>query len=129
MSIRTTIPQAVFLNALVVFAFLAVAACSSGGEASGDVSSGPAEGDAIELVTRDNAFQPEELEVEAGEEVTIEVTNQDSVAHDFTVEPLDVSTGVLQSDEVATVTLTAAEGETAFVCELHPEMEGVLLGI
>lgn len=103
---------------------LAVAACVEAPAQSGDVTLGPADGDAISIVAVDNAFEPETVEAAAGEEVTIEVTNDGGVAHNFVVDDLDVSTGTLGSGEVATVTLTVPDSGVEYVCTLHGGMRG-----
>lgn len=103
---------------------LAVAACVEAPARSGDVTLGPADGDAIAIVAVDNAFEPESVEVAVGEEVTLEVTNDGGAAHNFVVDDLDVSTGTLDSGEVATVTLTVPEGGVEYVCTLHGGMDG-----
>lgn len=103
---------------------LTVAACVESPAQSGDVTLGPADGDAIAVVAVDNAFEPQTVEAAAGEEVTIEVTNEGGTAHNFVVEDLDVSTGTLGSGEVATVTLTVPDGGVEYVCTLHGGMDG-----
>jgi plastocyanin len=99
-----------------------------GAEASGDVRPGPGGPDAVAVVARDNAFEPARLELPAGEEAEIEVTNEGGTTHDFTVESLDLSTGPIEAGAVATATITVADGETAFVCSIHGGMEGVIVG-
>jgi plastocyanin len=103
-------------------------ACSPDSEPSGDVGSGPAEGDAVSLVADDTFFEPEALELTAGETVTVEVTNEGSTVHDFAIEHLDLNTGTINSGDVATATFTVPEGTTTFKCTFHPGMEGTIEG-
>lgn len=103
---------------------LAVAACVEAPAQSGDVVAGPADGDAITVVAVDNAFEPETVAATAGEEVTIEVTNEGGAAHNFVVADLDISSGTLDSGDVATVTLTVPEGGVEYVCTFHGGMRG-----
>lgn len=103
---------------------LAVAGCGETPPQSGDVTLGPADGDAITIAAVDNAFEPASVEAAAGEQVTIEVTNEGGSAHNFVVDDLDISTGTLGSGEVATVTLTVPDGGVEYVCTLHGGMRG-----
>jgi plastocyanin len=111
-----------------VTALIAVALAACGAQASGDVHTGPGGPDAVAVVTRDNSFEPARLELSAGEEVEIEVTNEGRTTHDFTVGSLDLSTGPIEEGAVATATLSVPEGETTFVCSIHGGMSGVIVG-
>jgi plastocyanin len=103
---------------------LGLAACNSS-DPAGDVASGAAsDADAITMVMRDQSFDPAELELEPGEEVTVEVTNDDDMAHDFAIESLDLNTGTVEAGEVANATFTVPERGVEFVCTFHPEMTG-----
>jgi len=114
------------LGAIAAFAALALAAC--GAKAEGDVHEGPGGPDAVAVVTRDNTFEPARLELPAGEEVEIEITNEGGTTHDFTIESLELSTGPIEEGAVATATLTIPEGEITFVCSIHGGMNGVIEG-
>lgn len=111
---------------IAALAALALAAC--GAEASGDVHPGPGGPDAVAMVARDNTFEPARLELPAGEEVELEITNEGGTTHDFTVESVDLSTGPIEEGAVATATLTVPEGETTFACSIHGGMDGVIVG-
>lgn len=111
---------------IAVFAALALAAC--GAEASGDVHQGPGGPEAVAVVAQDNTFEPTRLELSAGEEVQIEVSNEGGTTHDFTVESLELSTGPIDEGAVATATLTVPQGETTFACSIHGGMDGVIVG-
>jgi plastocyanin len=104
---------------------LGLAACNSS-EPAGEVASGAASGYAIEVVMDDQSFDPSELELEAGEEVTVEVTNDDDMAHDFAIESLDLNTGTVEAGEVANATFTVPDEGVEFVCTFHPDMTGRL---
>jgi nitrite reductase (NO-forming) len=103
---------------------MVLGACSAGSEPMGDVAQGPAQDNAVEIVMDDMAFDPEVLEFEPGQEVTVEVTNEDSMPHDFVIESLDVSTGTIGSGGVATASFPVPPGDTTFVCTIHPDMTG-----
>ena len=112
------------VGAIAAFAFLV--AC--GAQASGEVHPGPGGPDAVAVVATDNAFEPARLELPAGEEVEIEVTNEGETTHDFTIESLELSTGPIEEGAVATATFTVPQGEMGFVCSVHGGMEGVIVG-
>jgi plastocyanin len=113
-------------GAIAAFAALVLAAC--GAKASGDVHPGSGGPGAVALVARDNTFEPARLELPAGEEVEVEITNEGGTTHDFTVDSLDLSTGPIEEGAAATATLTVPEGETTFACSIHGGMDGVIVG-
>ena len=98
---------------------------ASGG---GDVHPGPGGPDAVAVAAQDNTFGPTRLQLPAGDEVEIEVTNEGGTAHNFTIESLELSTGPIEESAVATATLTVPEGETTFACSIHGGMNGVIEG-
>jgi nitrite reductase (NO-forming) len=112
--------------AAVVVAFVVLTGC--GAEASGNVSAGPGGPDALPVVAVDNRFEPERLELPAGDEVEVEITNDGGTTHDFTIEELDLSTGPIEPGDVATATFNVPDGESTFVCSIHGGMEGSITG-
>lgn len=101
-----------------------LSSCQAESQPSGNVSSGSAPGDAVQLVMDDSAFAPDTLELPAGKEVTIEVINNDDIPHDFTIESIDLSTGLIEAGGVATATFAVPDSVTGFVCTIHPNMTG-----
>lgn len=120
---RRTIARSV-LPAAAAVAALALTACGGATPASGDVRTGPADGEAIEIVTVDNDFQPATLELEPGSEVTIEVTNEGDQPHNLVIDEVDLSTGTLETGDVATATFTVPDETVTFHCSFHPGMTG-----
>jgi nitrite reductase (NO-forming) len=109
---------------------VALAACSNSSDPVGNVASGPATGDAAKIEAVDgDRFTPATLELPAGEEVTIEITNTDDRAHDFAIEAADLNTGTIEAGAVATATFTVPEGTTEFVCTFHGGMTGTIEGV
>jgi plastocyanin len=109
---------------------VALAACSNSSDPVGNVGSGPAMGDAAKIQAADgNRFTPATLELPAGEEVTIGITNADDRAHDFAIEAADLNTGTIQAGAVATATFTVPEGTTKFKCTFHRGMAGTIEGV
>lgn len=84
----------------------------------------------IEVSASSFAFDPDEIEVKAGEDVAIVLTSTD-ILHDFTIDELDAHVAV-DAGETATGGLRADEpGSYTFYCTVpgHREagMEGTLL--
>lgn len=109
--------------AAIVVAGLLLGACMSS-DPSGDVGSGPADGDAIELIAADNRFLPTTIEAKAGDEITVEVENTGDSPHEFQIEELDLNTGTIEPGRTAHATLTVPDGTTEFACAYHDGMKG-----
>ena len=121
--IQTARPIAMFLAG----AFVVVgAACSTSSQPNGNVSEGPATGEAVRLIVDNGVFQNDSLQLPAGEEVTIEIRNADGTAHDFAIDSLGLNTGIIEPGEVATATFTMPEEVTEFKCTLHRGMSGTI---
>ena len=109
---------------------VALAACSNSSDPVGNVGSGPATGAAAKIEAVDgDRFTPATLELPAGEEVTIGITNADDRAHDFAIEAAGLNTGTIEAGAVATATFTVPEGTTEFVCTFHSGMTGTIEGV
>lgn len=102
-------------------------ACGGQVAASGNVTRGAASQDAEKLAAQDNEFGPQRITGKAGEEITVEVTNEGDAAHNFVIEELSVSSGTLKSDEIATVKFVMPDSPTEFVCTFHGGMTGELV--
>jgi plastocyanin len=109
----------------LVIGLVALTACSR--ERSGDVQDGEAGADAIEVVLQDNEFGPDVLRLEAGTEVTVEVRNDGSSGHNFTIDELDLSTGTVEPGQIVTATFEVPNGTTGFHCTFHPGMDGEIV--
>ena len=111
----------------VAFAVALVALTGCARERSGDVHEGPAGSDAVEVAQHDDAFEPETLHLEAGTEVDIEVRNEGSDDHNFTIDALNLSTGTIEPGHVMTATFTLPSGTTEYHCTFHPGMRGEIV--
>jgi plastocyanin len=90
---------------------------------------GAATGDAAKLQAVDgNRFTPKTLQLPAGKEATIQITNTDDRAHDFAVEAANLNTATIKAAAAATATLTVPAGTTKFKCTLHRGMTGTIQG-
>ena len=114
------------LLAAVLLAAALLAGCTGRVEKTGNVQSGKAAGDAVKIEAGDNFFTPENVSLDAGEEVTVEITNAGRIPHDWTIDEPSVSTGVMQAGEVANATFTVPDDDVKFVCTLHRGMEGTI---
>ena len=74
----------------------------------------------IKLVAQGLKFDKASLDLTAGSSYTVEVDNQDSVEHNFTLEAANADQDV-EGNEDAKVTFTApAAGSYEFHCKYHP---------
>jgi len=107
----------------------ATTAGSGGNDQTPPVAGG---GASIDVLTQNFAFDPAEITVPAGEPVTFNFTNADSVPHTFTLyldeeftEAIDGGSAT-ESNPKITVAFVAP-GEYYFRCEIHPtQMQGEL---
>ena len=118
------------LLAVLSAASLALGGCGGDDEDGGDGAAagacGGEGGTSVSMEAADFKFEPDELVAPAGEQVTVEFTNQDDAPHTFTIEDLDCDTGSVDSGQSATLTFTMPEEETGFICTIHPDMTGTL---
>lgn len=128
------------LLALLACAALVLAACggdddgdatngdSEQSEDAGDDTSGDTGGGAIELSAADNSFNPNEIGAPAGEEVTVNFTNDGNNPHTFSSDGADFDSDTVDSGESVEVTFTMPDEETQFLCNVHGEaMSGTLV--
>jgi plastocyanin len=110
--------HALRLGAALFSVALVLGACSSDDEPTETGDGG--DGSADQTITiADFTFDPDTLTVPSGEDVTIEVTNDDDVEHSFTLDDDSVSEDV-EGGESQTVTLNLTEG-IGWHCEYHPD--------
>jgi plastocyanin len=118
------------LSAIVSVGLLLAACGSNGGGAAsggGATSTTGGGGETEQTITiKDFAFHPDALTLPSGQDVTIEITNEDSgVEHSFTLNDDSVSQDV-EGGEDAKVTLNLSEG-IGWHCEYHPDtMKGTI---
>jgi plastocyanin len=80
----------------------------------------------FQLVASGFAWDRTSLEMAAGSEVKVEVTNEDSAPHSFTFDEASVDQTV-DGGEDATVTFTAPDaGSYEFRCKFHGSMTGTV---
>jgi len=94
------------------------------GQAADTVSQSGAGSNRFTLVADGGAFDPDVLELPAGVEVTVEVTNRDGIPHDFAVESIGVKSEAIEPGSSDSVTFVGPDSPTEFVCTFHPDMKG-----
>jgi plastocyanin len=112
---------------IVMLAVTVVTLAACARERSGDVHVGAAGSDAVEVVLQDDAFVPDDLSLKAGTEVHVEVLNEGSNGHNFTIDALDLSTGTVEPGQVVTATFVVPSGTTEYHCSFHPGMRGEIV--
>ena len=92
--------------------------------ASGEAPAPPGEGDCtttIELTASDLAFDTDAIDVPAGEDFCVELTNDDTVVHDFGIVETEYNGEDVQPGESITYLVPAMEaGDYTFYCTFHP---------
>lgn len=85
---------------------------------------GPAQ--SVEVTAEDFSFEPTELSVDPGAEVTVSLTNDGNTTHTFTAEDVELD---IQAPAGASTegTFTAPDsGSIDYVCTFHPSMKGTI---
>jgi plastocyanin len=81
----------------------------------------------LAVATQDDEFEPDVLRLQAGTEVQVEVRNEGSQGHNFTIDSLDLSTGTVEPGSVVAAAFTVPNGTTEFHCTFHPGMTGEIV--
>jgi plastocyanin len=123
---------------LIVTAGLVLAACG-GGTAANPSDDNAAGGTvavvngAVDISADDLLFDANVIQATAGEAFTVTFTNNEAVPHNFSVYTEEggeaIATGkIINEDVTDEVDIRALEpGEYYFVCDLHTEMNGVIV--
>jgi plastocyanin len=76
--------------------------------------------DEFKLTASDFKWEPNSLDLQAGSEVSVEVSNQGQTVHSFTFADADADQDI-PAGEDATITFTAPDAGTyQFICKYHP---------
>jgi plastocyanin len=117
----------VAVAALIGVLALTAAGCSggdggaAGGNASATTAAAAGGEDELKLTAQGIKWDTTTLRLTSGTSYRVEVTNEDSVEHNFTFQEASADTDVA-GGENATVTFTApAAGSYEFICKYHPQ--------
>ena len=120
------------IGVLVGVLALAAAGCGGGDDnggasAAATTAAGGGGDDELQLTASGTAWDTTSFDLKAGSSYTLEVTNQDSLEHNFTFAAGDANQDV-EANEDAKVTFTApAAGSYPFLCKYHPTvMKGTI---
>lgn len=91
---------------------------STSEEAGSDGGGGP-----LTVTARDFSFDPNQVEVDGGGDVTLTFANDGEVPHTFTSDALGVDERAAPGQTVE-ITFPAPDGEAEFHCSIHPGMVG-----
>lgn len=78
--------------------------------------------------TVDLAFDPSDLTIPANTDVTVRVENLGVLPHDFTLDQLGITSGMLSSGESTAVTVNAAPGTYGFHCSVPGHKQAGMRG-
>jgi uncharacterized cupredoxin-like copper-binding protein len=82
----------------------------------------------ITMEMKEFSFNPNKITIPADTDVTIELTNTGVLAHDFVVEKLNVSSGLVNPGEKKSVTFKAAAGSYEFICSVEGHADAGMYG-
>ena len=116
-----------FRTSIVALSLTLFALTSCARERSGAVRQGAGGADAVKVVMHDDEFDPDGLRLQAGTQVQVEVRNEGSQGHNFTIDALDLSTGTVEPGQVMTATFTVPTGTIGYHCTFHPGMNGEIV--
>ena len=93
------------------------------------MASPAAGGNEFQVVAVDIAFEQTEMRIPADTEVTVTLTNNGMLEHDWVVDDIEgAMIDVLQSGEMASATFTAPAGEYEYYCSVPGHREAGMVG-
>jgi heme/copper-type cytochrome/quinol oxidase subunit 2 len=113
--------------AIAVTVIAVATACAKTSVPTGYVAAGPATSDAVQITIEGGAFTTPSLDVPAGQEVIIQITDRDGKNHDFAVPSLNLNTGTLVPGAVATAKVRLGHEPLVYVCTFHADVVGKLV--
>lgn len=92
------------------------------------MASPAAGGDEIMVTAVDIDFVEEELTIPADTDVTVTLTNEGVLQHDWYVEEFDVGTELLNGGETGSVVVNMPAGEYEYICTVPGHAEAGMVG-
>ncbi len=108
-----------------------VAATPAASPAASPVSETTTGGDAatsVDVSAVELAFEPKEFTIPANTDVTINITNDGVLEHDFAVDDLGIESDLLASGEQTSVVINAAPGTYEFHCTVTGHAQAGMVG-
>jgi plastocyanin len=104
---------------------------SSGGSsdtaAPATTTAGGGGGEAVSLTAKGIAWSQTQLNMTAGQQVTVKVDNQDTVEHNFTFKEANAEKDVEGGESIEVSFTAPAAGSYQFFCKYHPsQMKGTV---
>ena len=125
--------QSVRILIATAFTGIVVAACGGGGASQPPAASQPAASISpptaaeFSVSAAEFAFDPGAIEVSAGAEATVTLTNKGTVEHDITVDALGVKI-FAKPGETVSGTVTAKAGTYEFYCSIPGHKQAGMVG-
>lgn len=91
-------------------------------------TSGDSAVNTFDVSTVDIAFDPKELTIPAGTDVTIKVTNKGLLQHDFSMDDPKAASKLLNGGESDSVTINLKSGEYQYYCSVPGHKEAGMVG-
>jgi plastocyanin len=123
---------------VVLVGVLALVAAGCGGDDEGgdsaSATTAPAETtaaggggeDEFQLAASGFAWDPASLQMTAGTEVKVEVTNEDQATHSFTFQEASADQDVAAGEDASVAFTAPGAGSYQFRCKYHPAMTGTV---
>jgi uncharacterized cupredoxin-like copper-binding protein len=91
-------------------------------------SAAPSTGSAIDMSAVDISFSPKDLTIPANTDVSVTVTNNGVLQHNFVLDEAGVDSGLLNGGESATVIISLPAGTYQFYCSVPGHQEAGMVG-
>jgi cytochrome c oxidase subunit 2 len=82
----------------------------------------------FEVDLHDISFDPKELTIPAGTDVTVNLVNKGATAHTFDIDALNIHSGEVQPGETKAITINAAAGDYQYYCAEPGHKEAGMVG-
>lgn len=119
--------RAVAYLALLVVAILTGCGGGNGGGGAGETDAGAAASDSLTVSAVDFAFEPSELEAEAGT-VSIDLVNDGESPHALEIEGVDAASATIEPGETATLDVELEDGTYEIFCPVDGHRDLGMVG-